>query len=87
MGLYRHIRHAEGLETMKRYLDKRKINQCRQIAYINWPNSRQSLIFSSWDKIYSIKSWALPLVRNYVNIFMAQLEKEIFSNTEFQPVL
>ena len=51
------------------------------------------MIISNRDKMYPIKSWALPLVQNLhrimqnANIFMAGLEEEFFSSTELQPLL
>ena len=91
MGFYPHLPHEEGLETMKRYLDKRedqsvssdslyKLAKIILKAYLFQFGTRcipSNLGHCYWHEICT------TLCKH----FMAGLEEEIFRNTEFQPLL
>ena len=88
MGFYPHLPHEEGLETMKRYLDKREgqsvssdsLYRLAKIilkAYLFQFGARcipSNLGHCYWHEICT------TLCKN----FNAGLEEEIFRNTEFQ---
>ena len=91
VGLYPHIPHDEGLQIMKKYLDKSEDQSVRsenlyKLAEIvlkhNYFEFGQDVYQQILDTAIGTK-FAPP----YANIFMAGLEEEIFNNPKFKPFL
>ena len=90
LGLYPHIPHNKGLETMKRYGDKREdqsvfSDSLYKLAKIILKHNYFEL---GQDAYYQILGTAIDrkFAPHYTNICMAVL-KNIFSNTQIQPLL
>ena len=73
-------------KAWKYTLTNGKISQCRQIAYLG---QNHSFFYLKQDVYYQILSTAIgtKFAPHYVNIFMAALKEDIFSNTEFRTLL
>ena len=91
VGLYPHIPHEEGLETMKKYLDQRQDKSIStghlcDLAKIILKNN----FFENGSKVYHQKigtAIGTKFAPPYANLFMAGLEEKLFLNTEFTPFL
>ena len=87
MGFYPHIPHEKSLETMKRYLDKRKDQSEPSDSLYKVTKIILKIIISNvYHQILSTGN-GTKFVLHYTNIFMAKSEKKTFSNTEFQQLL
>ena len=91
VGLYPHIPHDEGLQIMKKYLDKR---EDQSVTSENLYKLAEIVLkynyFEFGQDVYQqilgtviVTKFAPP----HANIFMAGLEEEIFKNPKFKPFL
>ena len=91
VGLYPYAPHEEGLETVKRYLDKREDQSVSSDSLYKLAKTiLKHNYFELGQYVYhQILGTAIgtKFALHYANIFRAGLEQEIFSNTEFQPLL
>ena len=91
VGLYPHIPHEEGIEIMKEFLNQRGVKdistkRLRDLATIILKNN----IFEIGEEVYhQLLGTAIgtKFAPTYANLFMAGLEKKIFENTNFKPLL
>ena len=91
VGLYSHRPHDEGLQIMKKYLDKPEdqlvtLENLYKLAEIVLKHN----YFECGQDVYQqILGTAIgtKFAPPYVNIFMAGLEDEIFKNSKFRPLL
>ena len=91
MGLYPHIPHEEGIEIMKKFLNQRELKDIStkslcDLATIILKNN----FFEIGEVVYhQLLGTAIgtKFAPTYANLFMAGLEKKIFGNTNFKPLL
>ena len=91
VGLYPHIPHDEGLQIMKKYLDKR---EDQSVTSENLYKLAEIVLKHNYfefgqDVYQQILGTAIgtKFAPPYANIFMAGLEEEIFKNPKFKPFL
>ena len=91
VGLYPHIPDEEGLQIMKKYLDKR---EDQSVTSENLYKLAEVVLkhnyFEFGQDVYKqILGTAIgtKFAPPYANIFMAGLEEEIFKNPKFKPFL
>ena len=91
VGLYPHIPHEEGIEIMEEFLNQREVKDIStkslcDLATIILKNK----FFEIGEKVYHQLLGAAigtKFAPTYANLFMAGLEKKIFENTNFKPLL
>ena len=91
VGLYPHIPHEEGLQIMKKYLDKRedqsvKLENLYKLAEIVLEHNYFEFGQDVYQQILGTAT-GTKFAPPYANIFMAGLEEEIFKNPKFKPFL
>ena len=91
VGLYPHIPHDEGLQIMKKYLDKR---EDQSVTSENLYKLAEIVLKHNYfefgqDVYQQILGTAIgtKFTPPYAKIFMAGLEEEIFKNSKFTPFL
>ena len=91
VGLYPHIPHDEGLQIMKKYLDKR---EDQSVTSENLYKLAEIVLKHNYfefgqDVYQQILGTAIgtKFAPPYANIFMTSLEEEIFKNPKFEPFL
>ena len=91
MGLYPHIPHEEGIGIMKEFLNQREVKDISEkslcdLATIILKNN----FFEIGEEVYhQLLGTAIgtKFAPSFANLFMAGLEKKIFENTNFKPLL
>ena len=91
VGLYRHIRHDQGVEIVRCFLDKREDQSVSSERLCKLANTvLKHNYFELGKEVYhQILGTAIgtKFAPHYANTFMAGLEDEIFEKSHFQPYL
>ena len=89
--MIKRLPHEEGLETMKRYLEKREDQLVSSDSLYKLVKIilKHNYFELGQDLYHQISGTAIlaEFAWHYANIFMAGLEEEIVSYTVFQPLL
>ena len=91
VGLYPHIPHEEGVEIMRRFLDKREDQSVSSESLCKLANImlKHNYFELGKDLYHQILGTAIgtKFAPHYTNTFMAGLEEETFEKSHFQPYL
>ena len=91
VGLYPHIPHEEGVEIMRRFLDKREDQSVSSESLCKLANIvlKHNYFELGKDVYHQILGTAIgtKFAPYYANIFMDGLEENIFEKSHFQPYL
>ena len=91
VGLYPHIPHEEGIEIMEEFLNQREVKDISTKSLCDLATTiLKNNFFEISEKVYyRLLGTAIgtKFAPTYANLFIAGLEKKIFENTNFKPLL
>ena len=89
--LYPHIPHEEGIEIMEEFLNQREVKDISTKSLCDLATTIvKNNFFEISEKVYyRLLGTAIgtKFAPTYANLFIAGLEKKIFENTNFKPLL